>query len=316
MLVTIWSIVNDQMVNKGKSLTRWAREEAIREAAKAADHVVTCNPFSHAPRPMKTPPKAPHPRLKAVQVPPGISSKNILAPARPRISGAERERLILAEAVRFFSEYGFSGDTRELARRAHVTHPLLYKYFATKETLIERVYQVVYLGRWDAEWERLIADRSLPVRERMMKFYAAFSQVILDRDWVRLFMFFGLRGADINERWFSVMRDRLVLPFCSELRHELKLPSLDVVTPSLEEVELVQGISTRIFGFGIRQHIYGMPLPGDGHVDTLIQTEINVFFDGIGSTLRALLPAPKAPIAPRRARAPAAAAHVKRKAAR
>lgn len=262
---------------------------------------------------MKTQTKAAHPRLKAVQAPPSKRTKSTLAPVRPRISGAERESLILAEAVRFFSEYGFSGDTRELARRAHVTHPLLYKYFATKEALIERVYEAVYLGRWNPDWEHLIADRSLPVRERMMKFYAAFSEVILDRDWVRLFMFFGLRGADINERWFSVMRDRLVLPFCAELRHELALPSLDAVPPSIEEAELVQGISTRIFGFGIRQHIYGMPLPGEGHVDTLIQAEINVFFDGIEPTLRALLPAPSTP---RRSRASSTPAPAKRKAAR
>ncbi len=237
---------------------------------------------------MTTKTKVAGPRLKAVPVP---EHKPRKAHVRPRVSGAEREALILAEAVRFFAEFGFAGDTRELARRAHVTHPLLYKYFSTKEALIERVYQAVYLGRWNPEWEALIADRSLPVRERMVRFYAAFAQVILDREWVRLFMFFGLRGADINERWFSVVRERLVLPFCAELRHEMKLPSPQVSPPTIEETELIQGISTRIFGFGIRQHIYGMPLPGDGQVDSLVKAEIDMFFDGIGPTIKALIKA-------------------------
>lgn len=210
-------------------------------------------------------------------------------PARSRISAVEREALIVQEAVKFFSEVGFSGDNRELARRANVTHPLLYKHFATKEALIERVYEEVYIKRWNHDWDRVISDESLPARERMLRFYTAFSGVILSREWVRLFMFFGLRGEDINERWFSLIRERVVVPFCAALRKEFKLPSPAQRALTVEELELVQGISTHIFGFGVRQHIYGMPLPGSVH--SLVQTEIDVFFDGIGPTLRALVPA-------------------------
>jgi AcrR family transcriptional regulator len=208
---------------------------------------------------------------------------------RPRVTAAEREALILSEAIKFFAEVGFSGDTRELARRAHVTHPLLYKYFSSKETLLERVYEAVYIGRWNPEWDKLIVNREMPVRQRMTLFYIAFSSVILEWEWVRLFMFFGLRGADINQRWFSLIRDRLVLPFCAELRHELKLPPINIIAPTVSELELVQGISSRIFSYGIRQHIYDMALPGDGNISTLIKSEINAFFDGIGPTLKNLI---------------------------
>lgn len=208
------------------------------------------------------------------------------------MSASERESLIVSEAVKFFSEFGFAGDTRELARRAHVTHPLLYKYFSTKEALIERVYESVYLGRWNPDWEALIANRELPVRERMMRFYLAFAEIILNREWVRLFMFFGLRGADINERWFSVVRQRVVLPLAEELRHALGLPSVREMPAHSAELELIQGISTRIFAFGIRQYIYGMPMPAGDNVAALIEAEINVFFDGIGPTLKGLMAQP------------------------
>lgn len=229
------------------------------------------------------------PRLKADPAP---QHEKRAAAARPRIPGSEREALILAEAVRFFAEFGFSGDTRELARRAHVTHPLLYKYFSTKEALIERVYETVYLGSWRPAWEILIADRSIPLRERMTRFYVSFSEVILNREWVRLFMFFGLRGADINERWFTVVRERVVHPLCVELRHELGLPEEKTVPMVRAEFELVQGISTRIFAWGLREHIYGMPWPDDGDVPALIKAEIDVFFDGIGPTLALLVKPP------------------------
>lgn len=230
------------------------------------------------------------PRLKAA---PAVRPDRKPSLSRQRIPGSEREALILAEAVRFFAEFGFSGDTRELARRAHVTHPLLYKYFATKEALIERVYETVYLETWRPEWEVLIANRAIPVRERMTRFYIAFSEVILNREWVRLFMFFGLRGADINERWFTIVRERVVQPLCMEIRHELGLPAARPTAVTLAEFELVQGISTRIFGWGIRQHIYGMPMLDEHReVPELIKAEIDVFFDGIGSTVHRLVAAP------------------------
>lgn len=226
------------------------------------------------------------PRLKTT---PALKQVNRSTSVRTRIPGSEREALILAEAVRFFSEFGFAGDTRELASRAHVTHPLLFKYFSTKEALIERVYETVYLGRWRPEWEILIKDRSIPLRERMTQFYVSFSDVVLNREWIRLFMFFGLRGADINERWFTIVRDRVVHPLCVEIRHELGLPE-ERATPIMRvELELVQGISTRIFSWGLRDHIYGMPWPNDGDVPALIKAEIDVLFDGVGPTLERLV---------------------------
>lgn len=237
-------------------------------------------------------PKASAPRRKATQPPsgaqaPAAAGKHQQAP-RQRISGVERGKLIVSEAVKFFAEFGFSGDTRELARRVNVTHPLLYKYFATKEALIERVYEVVYLERWNPEWNGLIADKSLPLRERMLRFYTAFSEVITAREWVRLFMFFGLRGSDMNERWFNVVRERVVAPFCAELRAEYSLPSLEEVPASHAEMELVQGLSSRIFSFGIRQHIYSMPIPDLDDIESLVKAEIDVFFDGIGATMKRL----------------------------
>src|SRR3546814_15874232 len=54
-----------------------------------------------------------------------------------RLPRAERERLIVEGAVQFFAEVGFGGDTRELAKRLNITHPLLFRYFASQNALIE-----------------------------------------------------------------------------------------------------------------------------------------------------------------------------------
>ena len=210
-------------------------------------------------------------------------------PARSqRLPREERERHIVQEAIRFFAEAGFGGDTRELAKRLNVTHPLLFRYFPSKEALIERVYQEVYIGRWNPYWELIIEDRSIPIRARMGQFYKLYAKTILAYEWVRLFMFFGLKGADINRRWFALVTERIVVPICREIRAAYGLPDLVQAPLSQTELELVWGVNSRVFYFGVRKYVYGMPVPED--LDGLIEAEVNTFFDGIGSTLQKLFP--------------------------
>ena len=82
---------------------------------------------------------------------------------KKRLTSQEREKQIVLAAVEFFAEVGFSGDTRQLARRLGVTQSLIYKYFPTKDALIDKVYEEVYVGRWNPFWETVIQDRSIPL---------------------------------------------------------------------------------------------------------------------------------------------------------
>jgi len=222
------------------------------------------------------------------------------APAR-RLPRAERERAIIQQAVRFFAEVGFGGDTRELAKRAHVTHALLFRYFPSKDALVERVYHEVYLGRWNPYWEMLIQDRSIPLRERMVRFYRLYAKTILSYEFVRLLMFAGLRGGTLTRRWFALVAERIVLPICREIRVAYALPDFDRVPPTQTEVELVWSVNSRVFYYGVRKYIYGMPVPDN--LDELIEAEVHTFFDGVASTLKDLL-ARQAPAARRARRKP------------
>ena len=69
----------------------------------------------------------------------GPNTPVVARPRAQRLSPGEREALIVAGAVRYFAEAGFAGDTRSLAQHLGVGQPLLFKYFPTKEALIERV---------------------------------------------------------------------------------------------------------------------------------------------------------------------------------
>jgi AcrR family transcriptional regulator len=219
----------------------------------------------------------------------GKTRKNKAPPRAARLPRAERERHIIDEAIKFFAEVGFGGDTRELAKRLHVTHPLLFRYFPSKDALIERVYQEVYIGRWNPYWELIIADRSLPIRARMVQFYRLYAKTILAYEWVRLFMFSGLKGADMNRRWFALVGERIVVPLCREIRAAYGLPEPSEVPLAEAELELVWGVNSRVFYFGVRKYVYGMQVPSD--IDELIEAEVDTFFDGVVGTLKRVVPA-------------------------
>ncbi len=97
---------------------------------------------------------------------------------RKRLKREDRDREIAAAAVAFFAEVGFGGDTRELARRLGVTQSLIFRYFPSKAALIERVYQEVYVGRWNPYWETIIADRSVSLQDRLVRLLKTSSKVV------------------------------------------------------------------------------------------------------------------------------------------
>src|SRR5882757_1829288 len=88
-----------------------------------------------------------------------------------RLSPDDRRKEFVAKATEFFSEEGFGGGTRDLARRLGVTQPLLYRYFPSKDDLIKEVYRTVHVGPLDTGWGTLLHGRSRPIGDRLQEFY-------------------------------------------------------------------------------------------------------------------------------------------------
>lgn len=194
---------------------------------------------------------------------PGPDAVQERPPARRRLPPVDREKLIVAEAIRFFADVGFEGRTRDLAKRIGVTQPLLYRYFPNKESLVERVYQEVYLGRLKPEWRHLVADRTKPLRDRLQQFYTEYQQAIFNYEWVRIFMFSGLRGMDINARYLGVLQEQILQPICIELRAENNFPDVAQVPLSVAEVELAWSMHGQFFYRAVRKLIYSQSVPED-----------------------------------------------------
>lgn len=119
-------------------------------------------------------------------------------PRRKNMRWDDRERQILEGAVRFFAECGFEGQTRELAKRLGISHAVIYRHFDSKEALIERVYEHLYTGRWRREWGALITDRTLPLEDRLIRFYRDYADCVFDYDWVRIFILHSPSGVSFE----------------------------------------------------------------------------------------------------------------------
>jgi AcrR family transcriptional regulator len=212
-------------------------------------------------------------------------------PARRRLAPEARERLIAAAAIRFFAEQGFEGQTRELARRIGITQPLLYRYFPSKEALIERVYQEVFVGHWNPRWEEMLADRRVPLRERLLAFYRDYARAILTYEWVRLFTFSGLKGLDLNARYLKLLRDRIFPRVVAEVRQAYGRPAPDEVPIAEAEIEIVWSLHAAIFYLGVRRWIYDLPIPD---LDEAVADKVTAFLEGAPAVMAAARPARRA----------------------
>jgi AcrR family transcriptional regulator len=181
--------------------------------------------------------------------------------------------------VRFFAEFGFSGQTRELAQRLGITQPLLYRYFPTKQDLIDRVFDELFLKRIDPQWVGLITDRSRPLRERLVDFYQRYAQNTYTYEWIRIYMFSALRGNDLNRRYIRIVEERILKPVCAEIRHDCALP-IDPASPITEaELEHVWVMHGGLFYYAVRKYIYHSRVGRD--FNHTIQRAVDVMLAGV-----------------------------------
>jgi AcrR family transcriptional regulator len=193
-----------------------------------------------------------------------------------RLSPDDRRKEFVAKATEFFSEEGFGGGTRALARRLGVTQPLLYRYFPSKDDLLKEVYRTVYLEPLDTGWEKLLSDRSRPIRDRLREFYEAYTDVIFTRKWLRIYLYSGLKGLDINRWYVGIVRDKILSRIIKECRHEAGLPSQN--KPTAAELEMAWVFHSGIFYYGVRKFIYESPVLESK--EQMISDALDVFLAG------------------------------------
>lgn len=193
-----------------------------------------------------------------------VMNSPIVSPAaprikRPRLRAEERQQQILHGAIRYFSEKGFAGQTRELSRRLGITQPLLYRYFKSKQELIDKVYVHVFMGRWQPQWVTLLQEASVPLAERLVRFYRDYARATYQPEWIRIYMFAGLESSDLNRRYLQLIKHELLIPCCRELRIHCGLAK-EKSPISEQEIEFYRTLHDGLFYTAIRETIYHSPL--------------------------------------------------------
>jgi len=222
---------------------------------------------------------------KSAPIAEGQGEAAALAPVAPRrrLAPEDREHLIVQAAISFFAKHGFDASTRDLARELGITQPLLYRYFPTKEALVDRVYEEVFVRRWNPEWEEWLADRATPLADRLKRYLKDYARFILRGEWVRIFMYAGLSRGGINQKYLARLRERHFVVIARELRHEYGIPEPVDADALDEEVELIWAMHSSVFYIGVRKWIYDMPTPR--HLERLIDMRVDAFLAGVPGVL-------------------------------
>ncbi|MBU6270673.1 MAG: TetR/AcrR family transcriptional regulator [Betaproteobacteria bacterium] len=207
---------------------------------------------------------------------------------RRRLAPADRERQILDKAIEHFTQHGFAGSTRELARQLGITQPLLYRYFPSKQALIERVYAEVF--RWEPQWQAGLTDRTVPLRERLLRFYGEYARVQLQASWTRILVFDGLAAGGLYGKYLRRMRSRVFEPVLAEVRHAFDIPAPRDAAMLDAEVELVWSLHAAIFYLGVRKWIFDQRIPRD--LDAAIRQKVDAFLASTPVLMRASRGAP------------------------
>ncbi|MEP5729960.1 MAG: TetR/AcrR family transcriptional regulator [Sulfitobacter sp.] len=197
---------------------------------------------------------------EVVNKPQSLSNDKPPTPRR-RLSRDARMQEIVQAAVELFSETGFDGSTRDIAQRAGITQPLLYRYFPSKESLIEAVYEKVYLDRWNPEWDIALVNRDLSVKERFQRFYEEYTLTIFDPVWLRISSFASLRNAQIHDWYNHVVQEMILKPLVRERRIELGGSTEFLV--SKEELEATWLMHGGLLEYGMRRFILEIDVTND-----------------------------------------------------
>jgi AcrR family transcriptional regulator len=193
-----------------------------------------------------------------------VNMKKIVVPAsakaRVRLSPEQRESQIVTAAIEFFSRRGLDAQIRDLAKEIGMAHTLLYHYFPTKQALIDRVYDELFMGRWKPDWEQLL-DTPMPIEEKFCTLYESYLPTILTPEWMRIIVGSGLSDGVIPNRYFAMMNQRFFPKLIRETRKAFG--SKSKAKTSVREQGLLMGLhGGLIYSLGIWPHVYGQPFAG------------------------------------------------------
>jgi len=210
--------------------------------------------------------------VKAVAVTRGQQSRRRFAPEA-------RTRMILEGAIDFFAEHGFEGQIRDLAETLGVSQALIFTYFGNKGTLLEQVYDEVYLSRWRDAWLDDLRNRAHPLRERLEAFYLSYLDAIDEPIWIRIVLHSGLANNELTHRYVSQRVEHILQVLIAEVRDHFgsALATMD----HADLYERIWDLQASFIYSLIRKHVWRLPVMEDR--PRLVAGRISQFLRGLAA---------------------------------
>jgi hypothetical protein len=139
----------------------------------------------------------------------------------------------------------------------------------------------MFLGRWDSRWVDLIRDQSVPLRDRLVKFYREYAAATYQPEWIRLYMYAGLANTGINKRYLGLVEREFLTTLCRELRRHCGLDP-DATPVSHAEVEFAWSLHGGMFYYAVRHFIFNATSDGDSMTNATLV--IDNFLQGLPQT--------------------------------
>lgn len=176
-------------------------------------------------------------------------------------------------------------STREICRPLGVTQPLLYRYFPSREALIDAALDRVFADLWDTDWPAVLDAGGRDLTARLTAFYAPYVTTTTSA-FMRLFMWCALSNYPVPQRFFVPLTNKILRPVVAALRAEASLPAFEHKPMMQGERELAMTLHTSIVFISIRRHIYRMALPDD--LESLVALQVQTFVPGALAALARL----------------------------
>lgn len=201
---------------------------------------------------------------------------------RKRMSFEDRRRQILEKAVDFFAEYGLTAQTRGLADACGISQRLLYRYFPTKDALLDEVYRTAIVGPFKAVWFAELTDGRRSLDERLRRFYKDYFATVFTKRWLRLFMYSSLADVGMAPNYTSAMILQLLEIIVAEAGKEQ-----GIAVPENRDVQHEIGWTLHggLSHYAIRRHLYRFPQPVSE--DVIVAVHVAQFLGGFRAAVAA-----------------------------
>ena len=203
----------------------------------------------------------------------------------PRLQAEDRRAMILFEAATLFAAHGFTASTSDLADRMGVRKTLLYKYFPSKEGLIEEVLQTFLNTSWLTYFSAVISDRTISLEQRLAASFTSMLENEHEKS-LRLLIRSMLDGLELPRGFLNELDKKLIIPLVGEMRHIRNLETIESLPLMASERELALGLYGSIFFYSIRRYIYKTQICDDQAA--LIKMYVEQFLSGTTKSLVAL----------------------------